>query len=138
MEQTSPAHTSVKIDPEYSGAVVYVKDASRSVGVAQRLMNDLEGYTKELDEAHNNKREAFASKTKTPLRSFEDAKCLNLKLICRLKLKLQKIGEVLLEPSLEELHDFIDWMPYFNAWEFSGRFPDILNDPAKGKEAKKL
>ena len=43
-----------------------------------------------------------------------------------------------MEPSLEELYDFIDWMPYFNAWEFSGRFPDILNDPAKGKEAKKL
>ncbi len=136
---TSPAHTSVKIDPEYSGAVVYVKDASRSVGVAQRLMNDFENYTKELDEAHNSKREAFASKTKTPLRSFEDAKKSKPKIDMSLKTKApNKIGEVLLEPSLEELHDFIDWMPYFNAWEFNGRFPDILNDPAKGKEAKKL
>ena len=136
---TSPAHTSVKIDPEYSGAVVYVKDASRSVGVAQRLMNDLENYTKELDEAHNSKREAFASKTKIPLRSFEDAKKSKPKIDMSLKTKApNKLGEVLLEPSLEELHDFIDWMPYFNAWEFNGRFPDILNDPAKGKEAKKL
>ena len=136
---TSPAHTSVKIDPEYSGSVVYVKDASRSVGVAQRLMNDSDSYAKELNAAHENKREAFASRSKTPLRTFDDAIKSKPKIDMSKKAHApNKIGEILLEPSLEELYDFIDWMPYFNAWEFSGRFPDILNDPAKGKEAKKL
>ena len=119
--------------------MVYVKDASRSVGVAQRLMNDPDSYAKELNAAHENKREAFASRSKTPLRTFDDAIKSKPKIDMSKKVHApNKIGEILLEPSLEELYDFIDWMPYFNAWEFSGRFPDILNDPAKGKEAKKL
>jgi 5-methyltetrahydrofolate--homocysteine methyltransferase len=49
-----------------------------------------------------------------------------------------KPGITELSPSLEELHEFIDWMPYFNAWEFSGRYPDLLSDPVKGPEARKL
>jgi len=136
---TSPAHTSVKIDPEYSGSVVYVKDASRSVGVAKRLMNDLDAYAKDLNIAHENKRDAYASRTKSPLRPFKDAIQSKPKIDMSLKAQAPlRLGEILLEPSLEELHGFIDWMPYFNAWEFSGRFPDILSDPVKGKEAKKL
>ena len=136
---TSPAHTSVKIDPEYSGSVVYVKDASRSVGVAKRLMNDLDAYAKDLNIAHENKRDAYASRAKSPLRPFKDATQSKPKIDMSLKVQAPlRLGEILLEPSLEELHGFIDWMPYFNAWEFSGRFPDILSDPVKGKEAKKL
>ena len=136
---TSPAHTSVKIDPEYSGSVVYVKDASRSVGVAKRLMNDLNAYAKDLNIAHENKRDAYASRVKSPLRPFKDAIQSKPKIDMSLKAQAPlRLGEILLEPSLEELHGFIDWMPYFNAWEFSGRFPDILSDPVKGKEAKKL
>ena len=136
---TSPAHTSVKIDPEYSGSVVYVKDASRSVGVAKRLMNDLNAYAKDLNIAHENKRDAYASRAKSPLRPFKDAIQSKPKIDMSLKAQAPlRLGEILLEPSLEELHGFIDWMPYFNAWEFSGRFPDILSDPVKGKEAKKL
>ena len=136
---TSPAHTSVKIDPEYSGSVVYVKDASRSVGVAKRLMNDLDAYAKDLNIAHENKRDAYASRAKSPLRPFKDAIQSKPKIDMSLKAQAPlRLGEILLEPSLEELHGFIDWMPYFNAWEFSGRFPDILSDPVKGKEAKKL
>ena len=49
-----------------------------------------------------------------------------------------KLGISELNPSLVELQDYIDWMPYFNAWEFSGRFPDLLSDPSKGPEARKL
>ena len=136
---TSPAHTSVKIDPEYSGSVVYVKDASRSVGVAKRLMNDLDAYAKDLNIAHENKRDAYASRAKSPLRPFKDAIQSKPKIDMSLKAQAPlRLGEILLEPSLEELYSFIDWMPYFNAWEFSGRFPDILSDPVKGKEAKKL
>ena len=136
---TSPAHTSVKIDPEYSGSVVYVKDASRSVGVAQKLMNQPDEYKQELDKAHVNKREAFASRKASPLRPFEDARARRPKIDMSLKTVAPlKLGISELNPSLEELQDYIDWMPYFNAWEFSGRFPDLLSDPSKGPEARKL
>lgn len=136
---TSPAHTSVKIDPSYSGTVVYVKDASRAVGVAQRLVGDHDEYAKELAKAHSNKREAYASRAKSPLRPFPEAQ--SRKPIIDISLKPAaplKLGITELNPSLEELHEFIDWMPYFNAWEFSGRFPEILSDPVKGSEARKL
>lgn len=136
---TSPAHTSVKIDPAYSGTVVYVKDASRSVNVAKRLIKEPEAYGAEIAIAHENKREAHASRAKTPLRNFEEAFQRKARLDMGKKTTPpSKLGITDLNPTLEDLHDFIDWMPYFNAWEFSGRFPDILNDPAKGTEAKKL
>ena len=70
---TSPAHTSVKIDPAYSGTVVYVKDASRSVNVAKRLIREPDAYGAEIAIAHEHKREAHASRAKTPLRNFEEA-----------------------------------------------------------------
>jgi 5-methyltetrahydrofolate--homocysteine methyltransferase len=102
-------------------------------------MNDLDAYAKDLNIAHENKRDAYASRAKSPLRPFKDAIQSKPKIDMSLKAQAPLgLGEVLLEPSLEELHGFIDWMPYFNAWEFSGRFPDILSDPVKGKEAKKL
>jgi 5-methyltetrahydrofolate--homocysteine methyltransferase len=136
---TSPAHTSVKIDPSYSGTVVYVKDASRAVGVAKRLVSEHDVYAKELSIAHANKREAYASRAQSPLRSFQDAQSRKPSLDMSLKPAAPlKLGITELNPSLEELHEFIDWMPYFNAWEFSGRFPDILSDPIKGPEARKL
>ena len=136
---TSPAHTSVKIDPSYSGTVVYVKDASRAVGVAKRLVSDHDVYAKELSAAHANKREAYASRAQSPLRPFQEAQSRKPSLDMSLKPAAPlKLGITELNPSLEELHEFIDWMPYFNAWEFSGRFPDILSDPIKGPEARKL
>ena len=136
---TSPAHTSVKIDPAYSGTVVYVKDASRSVRVAKRLMTERDAYAEELALAHTNKRDAYASRATTPLRPFPEAITRKATLDMELKEAAPlKPGITVLSPSLEELHEFIDWMPYFNAWEFSGRFPDLLSDPVKGPEVRKL
>ncbi|MDB9783908.1 methionine synthase, partial [Gammaproteobacteria bacterium] len=136
---TSPAHTSVKIDPAYSGTVVYVKDASRSVRVAKRLMTERDAYAAELALAHTNKRDAYASRATTPLRPFPEAITRKATLDMGLKEAAPlKPGITVLSPSLEELHEFIDWMPYFNAWEFSGRFPDLLSDPVKGPEVRKL
>ncbi|MDB4029071.1 methionine synthase [Gammaproteobacteria bacterium] len=136
---TSPAHTSVKIDPAYSGTVVYVKDASRSVRVAKRLMTERDAYAAELALAHTNKRDAYASRATTPLRPFPEAITRKVTLDMGLKEAAPlKPGITVLSPSLEELHEFIDWMPYFNAWEFSGRFPDLLSDPVKGPEVRKL
>ena len=136
---TSPAHTSVKIDPNYDGTVVYVKDASRAVGVAQRLMREPSVFAKELSSAHANKREAYAARAKSPLRPFPQAIVRKARVDMKRKAPAPlKLGITELSPSLEELHEFIDWMPYFNAWEFSGRFPDLLSDPTKGPEARKL
>jgi len=136
---TSPAHTSVKIDPAYSGTVVYVKDASRSVNVAKRLIREPDAYGAEIAIAHEHKREAHASRAKTPLRNFEEAFQRKAALdMAKKTMPPSRLGITELHPTLEDLVDFIDWMPYFNAWEFSGRFPDILTDPAKGTEAKKL
>src|SRR5210317_18579 len=136
---TSPAHTSVKIDPAYSGTVVYVKDASRAVGVAKRLVGEPDKFAKELATAHASKREAYASRAQSPLRPFKEAQSSKPSIYMSLKPAApRKLGITELNPSLEELHEFIDWMPYFNAWEFSGRFPDILSDPIKGPEARKL
>ena len=136
---TSPAHTSVKIDPAYSGTVVYVKDASRSVRVAKRLMTERDAYAEEIALAHTNKRDAYASRATTPLRPFPEAITRKATLDMELKEAAPlKPGITVLSPSLEELHEFIDWMPYFNAWEFSGRFPDLLSDPVKGPEVRKL
>jgi len=136
---TSPAHTSVKIDPVYSKTVVYVKDASRAVRVAQRLMGEPDQYAEELASAHANKRDAYASRAKSPLRPFPEAITRKARIDMTLKAPAPlKPGITELSPSLEELHEFIDWMPYFNAWEFSGRYPDLLSDPVKGPEARKL
>ena len=136
---TSPAHTSVKIDPAYSGTVVYVKDASRAVGVAKRLVGEPDKFAKELATAHAGKREAYASRAQSPLRPFKEAQSCKPSIDMSLKPAApRKLGITELNPSLEELLEYIDWMPYFNAWEFSGRFPDILSDPIKGPEARKL
>ena len=136
---TSPAHTSVKIDPAYSGTVVYVKDASRAVGVAKRLVGEPDKFAKELATAHASKREAYASRAQSPLRPFKEAQSCKPSIDMSLKPAApRKLGITELNPSLEELLEYIDWMPYFNAWEFSGRFPDILSDPIKGPEARKL
>ena len=136
---TSPAHTAVKIDPAYEHPVVYVKDASRAVGVAQRLLGrDKATYCAEIAAAHDKKRRAHAGRGKVKLLEFEDAQANAFQADFSLKSTPQWVGEKRLTPSLETLESYIDWMPFFNAWEFSGRFPDLLNDPVKGPEARKL
>ncbi|EHQ56687.1 methionine synthase (B12-dependent) [gamma proteobacterium HIMB55] len=139
---TSPAHTSLKIEPSYSGDTVYVKDASRAVGVAAKLLGEQkEAFSAELKRDHEAKRASYAHKKTAPMLSFEEA-------VAR-RDKLEFTPEVIQKPAQLGVHvlddyplavlvDTIDWMPFFNAWEFSGRFPDILNDPIKGVEAKKL
>lgn len=139
---TSPAHTSLKIEPSYSGDTVYVKDASRAVGVASKLLGEQkDAFSIELKREHESKRKAYAHKKTAPMLSFEEAMSRR----DRLEFSTEVIHEpaqlgvhVLDDYPLTALLDTVDWMPFFNAWEFSGRFPDILNDPIKGVEAKKL
>ncbi|MGB0358764.1 MAG: methionine synthase [Litorivicinaceae bacterium] len=139
---TSPAHTSVKIDPTYSGPVLYVKDASRAVGVASKLLSDeRENYHQEIAADHDAKRKAHAGKAPKKLLSITDANSRRpeLQFDATTIVTPNSIGRVVLNDyPLDALLDTIDWMPFFNAWEFSGKFPDILNDPRKGPEARKL
>ncbi|HBQ23415.1 MAG TPA: methionine synthase, partial [Alphaproteobacteria bacterium] len=139
---TSPAHTSVKIDPAYSGPVLYVKDASRAVGVASKLLSDeRDAYHQSIRDDHETKRKAHAGKAPKKLLSIVDAnaRAANLTFDHSTIVTPNSIGRIVLNDyPLDALLNTIDWMPFFNAWEFSGRFPDILNDPRKGPEARKL
>lgn len=139
---TSPAHTSVKIDPAYSGPVIYVKDASRAVGVASKLLSDERAtYHAQIVTEHQAKRAAHAGKTPKKLIDIEsaNAKRADLTFDDQTIVVPKVIGRAVLNDyPLDALLDTIDWMPFFNAWEFSGKFPDILNDPRKGPEARKL
>jgi 5-methyltetrahydrofolate--homocysteine methyltransferase len=139
---TSPAHTSVKIDPAYSGPVLYVKDASRAVGVASKLLSDeRDAYHQSIRDDHETKRKAPAGKAPKKLLSIVDAnaRAANLTFDHSTIVTPNSIGRIVLNDyPLDALLDTIDWMPFFNAWEFSGRFPDILNDPRKGPEARQL
>jgi 5-methyltetrahydrofolate--homocysteine methyltransferase len=140
---TSPAHTSVKIDPEYDGAVIYVKDASRSVGVAQKLISttDRVSYIESVKKDCEKRRERHANKARqAPQLSLEAAR--------RNKATVDQeaaavvpgfIGSRVFDDiPLADLVSYIDWMPFFNAWEFHGKFPAILNDEVVGEAASSL
>jgi 5-methyltetrahydrofolate--homocysteine methyltransferase len=141
---TSPAHTSVKIDPQYEGAVVYVKDASRSVGVCQQLLNSgaRAEFTAKLKAEHATRRSQHAGKkVKSPQLSIAQARANRFKggwdayrPPLPKMLGLRSFDAY----SLEDLRRYIDWMPFFNAWEFGGKFPDILTDPVVGDQASTL
>ncbi len=141
---TSPAHTAVKIDPQYEGAVVYVKDASRSVGVCQQLVtaSTYDAYVSNIKAENAVRREQHRNKSaKSPQLSLQQARAK--------KLKIDWTAYTPPVPTflgvrcyddypLAELVPYIDWMPFFNAWEFAGKFPDILTDEVIGEAAAAL
>jgi 5-methyltetrahydrofolate--homocysteine methyltransferase len=141
---TSPAHTSVKIAPQYACAAIYVKDASRAVGVCQTLTQPRErgAFIAKVGEEHQRRREQHAAKTvKVPELSLAAARA-NRRVIdwnsyAPLAPRVPGIQHFDDYP-LAELLGYIDWMPFFNAWEFAGRFPDILTDPVVGEAAGNL
>jgi 5-methyltetrahydrofolate--homocysteine methyltransferase len=141
---TSPAHTSVKIDPQYEGPVVYVKDASRSVGVCQSLVTEgtRAEFVARAKEEHAQRREQHkGKKIKAPQLTLGAARTNRFPIDWR---AYQPPRPAVLgvrafdDYPLEELLRYIDWMPFFNAWEFSGKFPDILTDPVVGETASTL
>jgi 5-methyltetrahydrofolate--homocysteine methyltransferase len=136
---TSPAHTSVKIDPQYEGAVVYVKDASRSVGVCQSLVgaSTRADFIARAKDEHAQRREQHrGKKVKAPQLTLGQARANRYKIDWA---TYQPPRPAFLgvrafdDYPLEELVRYIDWMPFFNAWEFAGKFPDILTDPVVGE-----
>ncbi len=141
---TSPAHTAVRIDPAYDGPVVYVKDASRSVGVVQKLVSEehSDAYAAEVKRLHARKRDLHKGpRVKGPALTLEQARANRYEWDWQSYTPppprhpgLHRFEDF----PLAELVPFIDWMPFFNAWEFSGRFPEILEDPARGEAARQL
>ena len=141
---TSPAHTAVKIDPQYQGAVIYVKDASRSVGVCQQLVTQStrDAYVAGIKAEHERRREQHRNKSvKTPRLSLPQARAKKLKIDWANYtppvpgfLGVRSFDDY----PLDELLPYIDWMPFFNAWEFAGKFPDILQDALVGDAARSL
>ncbi len=141
---TSPAHTSVRIEPEYGHGVVYVKDASRSVGVCQTLVSaeTRNAFFEKVKIEHAHRREQHAGRKRRPEGlALADARARRF--AADWKSYRPPVPRFLGTRSLaavplKDLVPFIDWMPFFNAWEFSGKFPDILEDPTRGAAASAL
>jgi 5-methyltetrahydrofolate--homocysteine methyltransferase len=141
---TSPAHTSVKIALQYHAPVLYVKDASRAVGVCQTLTQPAQraALIARVNEEHARRREQHAAKTlKVPQASLAAARANRVRIdwpayrpLAPRVPGVQRFDDY----PLSELLGYIDWMPFFNAWEFAGRFPDILTDPVVGEAASNL
>jgi 5-methyltetrahydrofolate--homocysteine methyltransferase len=141
---TSRAHTAVRIDPQYAHPVVHVKDASRAVGVASTLLaragrdEFLAGLRRDYEQVrarHQARQEktewlqlpaARANKFRTDWNDYTPP-------------APKRPGiHVFRAYPLAEIADYIDWTPFFIAWELAGRFPRILDDPKVGTEARKL
>ena len=140
---TSRIHTAVKIKPHYTGPVVHVNDASRSVTVAGKLLGDnKESYYQELAEEYEHARKGHANRAKDKTYvSIAEARAnayqidwegYEAKTPEHLGVKELKAYD------LAEIAEFIDWTPFFHTWEMKGRYPKILTDPEKGVEARKL
>ena len=138
---TSKKHTAVKIEEKYSSNVFHVTDASRCVGVASKLLNkenkkdfvsaSIKEYDSIRDAFYNNKKDIpllslDQARKRRPRLDYNPFKPLNMGIHC--------IDSI----SLDMLKGYIDWSPFFHAWEFKGVYPSILDDPVKGIEAKKV
>jgi 5-methyltetrahydrofolate--homocysteine methyltransferase len=141
---TSRAHTAVKIAPRRSGPVVWVKDASRSVPVAAALLDDKQrpGLLEATAADYASLRERHAQKNERPMLTLEKARANRTPVDWdgyTPPAPAQGLGvREFLDYDIAELREYIDWQPFFNAWEMKGRFPDILNNPATGETARKL
>ena len=140
---TSRAHTAVKIAPNYSSPVVYVPDASRSVPVVQSLLSESrEGFLKDLRADYERIRVQHRDKKGPgPLHPIAQARQLGHRTDWKSYVppRPHKPGVTVLRSyPLAELVDYIDWTPFFQAWELSGPYPKILQDPLVGEAARKL
>ena len=141
---TSPAHTAVRIDPQYSGPVVYVKDASRAVGVCRQLVSPEahEPFVARTKAEHATRREQHAGKgSKGPKITLAQARANRI--LTDWKSYRPPVPRMLgvrawPEYRLGELARYIDWTPFFQAWELRGRFPDLLLGAACGEQAAQL
>jgi 5-methyltetrahydrofolate--homocysteine methyltransferase len=161
---TSRAHTAVKVDQKYHGPVIWVKDASRSVPVVAALLSNDQrpGLLADVEADYDSLRERYAARSEAKAMLPIDAARADRTPIewtgyrpPRPRMLAQQAPDVhhdgdwkvgtatqfvktFRDYPLEELRPFIDWQPFFNAWEMKGKFPDILNNPASGEAARRL
>jgi len=142
---TSRVHTAVKIEPNYpAGATVYVTDASRAVGVCSNLLSDAlrDNYVAEIKADYAAAREQHeGKKSKAVYVSLAEARTHGVKTdwnsYAPPKPYLLGVHKFEAYP-LDMIAEYIDWSPFFNAWELAGRYPKILQDEVVGMEARKL
>jgi 5-methyltetrahydrofolate--homocysteine methyltransferase len=139
---TSAVHTAVKIAPEYPYGVIYVKDASRAVGVVNHLLKEGNAYTRQVKKEQETLRKShFGKQDAQSLLTLEDAR--------RRKDTYDPHAFPIEQPSftgmqvfhnysLAEISEYIDWTPFFLAWELKGKYPKIFDHPQYGSEAKRL
>lgn len=139
---TSKVHTSVKIDPNYSGPVVHVLDASKSVPVAQSLISKEQrpAFEKQIKEEYARFRENYKNrKREKNFVSLEKARSTRIEVNPNNVVEPTFTGiKVFEDYPLDELRNYIDWTPFFMTWELTGRYPKILQDEIVGKEAQRL
>ncbi len=137
---TSRLHTAIKIAPEYQQPTIWVKDASRAVGVARKLFSDqAQNYTEEIRSEYEEVRNRYQKRSKKKFLVGIDAARKNRTPLAWAPVKPAKPGiTVFKDFSLEELREYIDWTPFFQAWELNGKYPDLLDDPVRGPAAKEL
>ncbi len=139
----SRVHTAVKIAPHYEGPVVYVPDASRSVGVCADLLSDERAakFIDDLKTDYDKVRALHASKKATPLVTLAAARANKTPIDWAgyTPPKPKFIGRrVFKNFDLAELAHCIDWAPFFQTWDLAGKFPDILKDDVVGAEAVRV
>jgi 5-methyltetrahydrofolate--homocysteine methyltransferase len=141
---TSKIHTAVKIEPNYSGPVVHVKDASKSVSVVSQLLSaeNREIFVKGTREDYRDLRQKYESTKALAEYLTIDAARKN-----RFNFDLQKTpvykpaflgSRVFRNYPVSEIRNYISWIFFFIAWQLKGKWPDILDDPRQGEEARKL
>ncbi|HSF11858.1 MAG TPA: vitamin B12 dependent-methionine synthase activation domain-containing protein, partial [Erythrobacter sp.] len=139
---TSKVHTALKIDPVYEGPVIHVLDASRAVGVASKLLSDTQrdDYVAEVEDEYIAVRDARAGRTTSELLPLEEARAnaFVIDLAEKPDAPLQPGLHIFDDWSLEHLRAFIDWTPFFRAWELHGNYPAILTDEVVGETATQL
>ncbi|PKP95988.1 MAG: methionine synthase, partial [Alphaproteobacteria bacterium HGW-Alphaproteobacteria-15] len=139
---TSKVHTALRIDPAYEGPVIHVLDASRAVGVASKLLSDTQrdDYVAEVADEYIHVRDARAGRSQSVLLSIDEARAnfYDAFLSDKPAPPDQPGVHVFNDWSLEHLRTFIDWTPFFRAWELHGNYPGILTDDVVGETATQL
>ena len=139
---TSRVHTALRIDPAFTGPVVHVLDASRAVGVATALVSQTQktDFVQKTKDDYEHVRVARANKGQSALLSLEDARANAFEIDENLKPPRPRLPGVHRFPDwdLKDLRDYIDWTPFFRAWELAGNYPAILTDDIVGESAASL
>jgi len=136
---TSKQHTAVRIAPAYDGSTVHVLDASRVIGVVSDLLDKDRRHIFDLDnQALQEKLRLQHSATRRALLTLDDSRAKRQRLAFDDLPTPPFTGTRVIEPTISQLREFIDWTFFFHAWELKGKYPAILDSPSHGAVAREL